>query len=412
MTKPSLNRNVEINNVSSQASVHRTRCKDNIVEAGRRLKNQTSENHDGDGDGVVVSYPDRPGEPDCAFFIRTGTCGYGVNCRFNHPSDLIARFRGDLPLRIGEPDCEYFLKTGACKYGPSCKYHHPPDRYGAGPVVLNSFGLPVRQEEKSCSYYMRTGTCKFGVACKFNHPELSSAGNVLPVLGTAVGGSGGLIIVPPSGLYAGGIPSWALLNEAYIISPLSQGLGWNTYMGGMNGQITPALTTANVLPERQDQPVCRHFMNTGVCKYGSDCKYNHPREKISQLAASSLGPLGLPLRPGQAVCSYYTTYGICKYGPTCKYDHPLVGYSYEGYSYNYGTDFPAASVSNSSSFHYQESFPIIHSYETSPSKSSKFPEWAGKVDAPSKKDTDVEAAEESPEPAGSLSPSSSPRAGL
>ena len=65
----------------------------------------------------------------------------------------------------------------------------------------------------------------------------------------------------------------------------------------MNGQITPALTTANVLPERQDQPVCRHFMNTGVCKYGSDCKYNHPRDKISQLAASSLGPLGLPLRP-------------------------------------------------------------------------------------------------------------------
>ena len=62
-----------------------------IVEAVRRLKNQTSENHDGDGDGGggVVSYPDRPGEPDCAFFIRTGTCGYGVNCRFNHPSDLV-----------------------------------------------------------------------------------------------------------------------------------------------------------------------------------------------------------------------------------------------------------------------------------------------------------------------------------
>lgn len=30
-------------------------------------------------------YPDRPGEPDCLYFLRTGMCGYGNNCRFNHP---------------------------------------------------------------------------------------------------------------------------------------------------------------------------------------------------------------------------------------------------------------------------------------------------------------------------------------
>lgn len=373
-----------------------------------------SENvNEADGDGVLL-FPDRPGEPDCSFYMRTGTCGYGANCRFNHPVKLaseIRQFGGKLPQRVGEPECEYFLKTGACKYGSLCKYHHPPDRHGAGPVVLNSFGLPMRQEEKSCPYYMRTGACKFGIACKFNHPEVSSAGNPLTVLGTAVGGSAGLIIIPSSGLsYAAGITSWPLLNETYLVSPISQGLAWTTYMGTLNGQITPALTTANILPERHDQPECRYFMNTGSCKYGSDCKYNHPREKISQFAASSLGPFGLPLRPGQAICSYYTTYGICKYGPTCKYDHPLYGYSY-----NYGTNFPTVSISESS-FPYQENSPMFHSYETSPSKSSpskstQFPDCVGKVDATSKKDTSVNAAEESSEPAGSLSPSLSPRAG-
>ncbi|KAK1353647.1 Zinc finger CCCH domain-containing protein 3 [Heracleum sosnowskyi] len=389
----------------------------NVHEGLRRLK---IENKDGDGDGDgVVSYPVRPGEPDCSFYMRTGSCGYGANCRFNHPVKLdaehpvklsaqIGQFGGKLPQRVGEPECEYFLKTGACKYGSSCKYHHPLDRNGAGPVVLNSFGLPMRQEEKSCSFYMRTGTCKFGIACKFNHPELSSAGNPYTVLGTAVGGSAGMIIIPSSGLsYAGGIPSWPLLNEPYYISPLSQGVGWSTYMGSLNGQITPALTTVNVLPERHDQPECRHFMNTGSCKYGSDCKYNHPREKISQVGASSLGPFGLPLRPGQAICSYYTTYGICKYGPTCKFDHPLLGYSY-----SYGTNFPTVSISDPSSFRYQESSPMFHSYETSPSKSMQFPDEVGEVDATSKKDTSVKAAEESPEPAGSLSPSLSPQAGL
>lgn len=30
-------------------------------------------------------YPDRPGERDCHYFLRTGKCGYGSSCRYNHP---------------------------------------------------------------------------------------------------------------------------------------------------------------------------------------------------------------------------------------------------------------------------------------------------------------------------------------
>lgn len=30
-------------------------------------------------------YPQRPGLPDCAHYLRTGRCAYGLNCRFNHP---------------------------------------------------------------------------------------------------------------------------------------------------------------------------------------------------------------------------------------------------------------------------------------------------------------------------------------
>lgn len=51
------------------------------------------------------------------------------------------------------------------------------------------------------------------------------------------------------------------------------------------------------LPDRPDQPECRDFLNTGSCKYGSDCKYHHPRDKIIPLASEYVGPLGLPLRP-------------------------------------------------------------------------------------------------------------------
>lgn len=60
-----------------------------IAEAIRRLRIQTSEKHD-DGGGAAHTrpFPDRPGEPDCSYYMRTGTCSYGPNCRFNHPSNL------------------------------------------------------------------------------------------------------------------------------------------------------------------------------------------------------------------------------------------------------------------------------------------------------------------------------------
>ena len=33
------------------------------------------------------SYPERPGEPDCTYYLRTGLCRFGLSCRFNHPPD-------------------------------------------------------------------------------------------------------------------------------------------------------------------------------------------------------------------------------------------------------------------------------------------------------------------------------------
>lgn len=51
----------------------------------RRLKVGDSDDNGRAGD-EMGSYPDRPGEPDCIYYLRTGSCGYGSNCRFNHPS--------------------------------------------------------------------------------------------------------------------------------------------------------------------------------------------------------------------------------------------------------------------------------------------------------------------------------------
>lgn len=39
---------------------------------------------------VPESYPERQGVPDCVYYMRTGVCGYGSRCRYNHPRNRAA----------------------------------------------------------------------------------------------------------------------------------------------------------------------------------------------------------------------------------------------------------------------------------------------------------------------------------
>lgn len=88
---------------------------------------------------------------------------------------------GSYPQRPGEADCSFFLKTGECSFGPTCRFNHPPNRVpsvvsrpssiaAAASVKLTLAGLPRRESETPCAYYMKTGACKFGPVCKFDHP--------------------------------------------------------------------------------------------------------------------------------------------------------------------------------------------------------------------------------------------------
>ena len=34
--------------------------------------------------------------------------------------------RDNLPVRPGEPECDFYMKNGSCKFGAACKFSHPP----------------------------------------------------------------------------------------------------------------------------------------------------------------------------------------------------------------------------------------------------------------------------------------------
>ncbi|CAH8330042.1 unnamed protein product [Eruca vesicaria subsp. sativa] len=331
------------------------------------------------------SFPERPDEPDCIYYLRTGVCGYGSRCRFNHPPNrapVLGGLRtepGEFPERMGQPVCQHFMRTGTCKFGASCKYHHPRQRgdsVNTSPVSLNYMGFPLRPGEKECSYYMRTGQCKFGSTCRFHHPL--PPGVQPPSQQLSTGPANYPSFQSQSGAF---IARPQLLPGSYVQNPYGTysqmvlpppGMvpysGWNPYQASLSAIPShgsqPSLGTSSVpyqsgpssnkeqsFPQRPGEPDCQYFMRTGDCKFGTSCRFHHPLEAAASPKGVTLSHIGLPLRPGTAQCSHFAQHGICKFGPDCKFDHSMGSSSSLGYSASASslTDTPVAPYSLGSS---------------------------------------------------------------
>uniref|UniRef100_A0A1J3FJN2 Zinc finger CCCH domain-containing protein 57 n=1 Tax=Noccaea caerulescens TaxID=107243 RepID=A0A1J3FJN2_NOCCA len=331
------------------------------------------------------SYLERPGEPDCSYYIRTGLCRFGLTCRFNHPRDrklviATARIKGEYPERIGQPECEFYLKTGTCKFGVTCKFHHPRNEAViAERLSLNVLGYPLRPNKDDCAYFLRTGHCKFGGACRLNHPHPQSQSTNLMVslrgspvysalqsptgqqqsyswprvanpprwqdpssFASLILPQGGLVSVQGWNAYPGHSPSGSDFSYRNQQQSDAQESSGGLFSSGFHSGYY-ALPRENVFPDRPGQPECEFYMKTGDCKFGTVCKFHHPRDRQTPDPDCVLSPFGLPLRPGEPLCVFYSRYGICKFGPSCKFDHPMRVFTYNNNA--------SPSSSSSSSLH-------------------------------------------------------------
>mmetsp|Transcript_37130 Transcript_37130/g.78757 ORF Transcript_37130/g.78757 Transcript_37130/m.78757 type:complete len:545 (+) Transcript_37130:128-1762(+) len=220
----------------------------------------------------------------------------------------------------GEPVCQFYQKTGLCKFGATCRFDHP-EEFGHKP--LNSAGYPLNHGSEDCQYYCKTGTCKYGPTCKYNHPEgLATSVAQMP---PGPGSSPPPIAAPPP---AQKVAIWGATPPPKAYTGAKQ----------LNSAGYP------IVHNTED---CQHFMRTGECKYGSNCKWNHPEgmatavapdyhESVAAAHGSAAPPqvptaqgvgtavnsAGYPLNPGSPDCAFYMKTGQCKFASTCKFNHP------------------------------------------------------------------------------------------
>ncbi|KAK9138952.1 hypothetical protein Sjap_009546 [Stephania japonica] len=94
-------------------------------------------------------FPERPGQPECQFYMKTGDCKFGAVCRFHHPRERLIPAPNcllsplGLPLRPGEPLCIFYSRYGVCKFGPNCKFDHPMDTFAYGLSASSTVNVPV-----------------------------------------------------------------------------------------------------------------------------------------------------------------------------------------------------------------------------------------------------------------------------
>jgi hypothetical protein len=100
---------------------------------------------------------------------RSGSQGQKTRLTFPPPQD---QEQQKLPIRPNAEECLFYIHTGWCGYGSQCRYNHPPEKMVLyKPKAFNSLGFPLRENVADCAYFLRTGICKFGSTCKFNHPQ-------------------------------------------------------------------------------------------------------------------------------------------------------------------------------------------------------------------------------------------------
>lgn len=225
-----------------------------------------------------------------------------------------------------EDDCSYFLRSGHCKFGGACKFNHPQSQ--STNLMVSLRGSPVYSALQSPTGQQSWPRASF-VANPPRWQDPSSFTSLVLPQGGVVSVQGwnaysvSLFLNYPSSFEL--FTNWFSFGTGHCfpqgqldsLSPLGKDQNYRNQQqndakeslgsqGGLfssglhSGNSVPlgfyALPRENVFPERPGQHECQFYMKTGDCKFGTVCKYHHPRDRQIPAPDCVLSPVGLPLR--------------------------------------------------------------------------------------------------------------------
>lgn len=327
-------------------------------------------------------FPQRHAEPDCTYYLKFGTCRFGMKCKFNHParkkknkvkaSGSSGSGSNDISNKAFPPDddqkgrmeatqlkiadetekgiylkkfneteqkvakenrketvsegtaqeeCKYYSTPGGCKFGESCRYLHcegKERKTEVAKVELNFLGLPLRPGGKECPYYMRTGSCKFATNCRFHHPDPTNVVSRDPLLEHE----------------NGDIPQQNVQASSQLNVPL-----WSADQRALNEHRVPSLApapsySAGMIPPRGMYPSSEWsgyhqvplgpYYTPGISFHHFPAPpVNHPMYRGADVQGHQELPSDeYPERPGEPECQHFVKSGFCKFKVKCKYHHP------------------------------------------------------------------------------------------
>ncbi|KAK1568906.1 hypothetical protein Q3G72_030302 [Acer saccharum] len=275
-------------------------------------------------------FVEKTGEIECKYHLSAGGCKYGNTCKFSHSNEKSCRYvkRSEiappklnflgLPIRMLEKECPFYMRNGSCKYGLDCRFNHPDPVAAGGSDSLNSTtaGLSLgghssenRDGESDPLQLIRTQPAMESWSSKM------TSNRTVPYLDNHPSHAPGMHLNSNWTRHEGSIFPNTKTRLPHSVPAVD-------YQMKTTNVSTYHRQEVEEFPERPGQPECDYFMKTGNCKYNSACKFHHPRSRSSKPSVCTLSNSGLPLRPDKKICWNFEKYGICKYGPNCLFDHP------------------------------------------------------------------------------------------
>eukprot|EP00850_Spirogloea_muscicola_P024774 SM001482S01139 [mRNA] locus=s1482:285:2050:+ [translate_table: standard] len=244
----------------------------------------------GAAEPVARDLPERPGQPVCTYYMRTGTCSYRAPCRYHHPPQR-RPVRSALPAYQPIAALTQPMRPGTpAAPGPRAQSSVPPAQRrlrGAGWLTffparalrlecclrrasLQARAKPTppntRKDRASQTYYMKTGQCKYGPSCRFNHPQEHGLRAAQAPLNPS-----GLPLRPRAPVSSDNDEHWVSVPPGRQL-PLPRS----------------SLSVKLIGAPAWDEKDCSFYLRTGQCKYGVTCKFNHPQAPIHDGPGSSV----------------------------------------------------------------------------------------------------------------------------